>query len=106
MEGMIETKLNRKIAYGMLDPGLTEAREKLQLLKGTKSRFLIQLKNESKSGILHNCFFVLQNIPDTWRIKMDYDLVAAFIELNDYKKVRRRWEKIPLSWGKGKNLFE
>ena len=57
LEGLIETLINKKIAFEMLGPGLTEARARLSTLKESNRRFYISLDNEKVSEILNSSFF-------------------------------------------------
>ena len=105
VEGKIETRLNRKIAYGMLGSGLTLAREQLTTLKGTKGRFYFRLRDKKKTDALNRAFFVLQGFIDKWRIKMDYYIVAEFFKTKDYKQVAEDLDKEPsLIWKRKKSL--
>ncbi len=99
VEGGIETPLNRKIAYEMMGPGLTRARESLQALKKSNaSRFDFQLKNAKLARGLNLAFFVYQTFVDAWKIEKDYYIVAQFLGSDDYKEVA---EKL----GKNKSLI-
>ena len=86
-QGAIETPINRKIAYGMLGAGLTEAREKLTAYKHNKHRFLISIENKVQEEMLMNAFKIVENIIDKWDIEKDYEIVSNFIKLKDYKLV-------------------
>lgn len=64
VEGLIETPVNREIAYGMLGDGLTRARAYLENLKRDEYRFFFWLKDQEKKKALNNVFLALQDILD------------------------------------------
>lgn len=94
VEGEIETPLNRKVAHGMMGPGLTAARERLEQAKkpGT-GRFQFFLQHDRKSTALRDAFIALQRIVDGWRVEKDFALVAQFLEHEDYKIVAEHIQK-------------
>jgi len=87
LEGIIDTKINSKVAYEMLGPGLTESRKRISLLKERNKRFDIVLENEAISAILNNAFIILQQLTSKWKINTDYEIVSSFIKSKDYKRV-------------------
>lgn len=87
LEGQIDTALNRKIAYAMLGPGLTEARKKLTELKESHHRFYIALIDAPTTVLLNNAFLLLQLLVGQWKPEKDYELAYHFIRYGDYKKV-------------------
>lgn len=104
-DGKIDTEINPVRSYEMLGQGLTDARQQLNELKKTKSRFFISLSNEPKSRILNESFIVYQGIIDGWNIKKDYELLTKFIDLEDYKKVALSINKDKSQvWKRNKNL--
>jgi hypothetical protein len=105
LEGIIETKINPKIAYEMLGPGLTTAREHLATLKTEKRRFYFNLKDQEKSLALNEAFFVLQGLKDTWRIDKDFYLVSEFLQDKDYKQIAEELNKErSLIWKRRRSL--
>lgn len=94
LEGDIETPINRKLAHGMMGPGLTEARERLEEGKkpGT-SRFQFFLQDHRKSMALRDTFIALQHIVDGWRVEKDFAMVAQFLAHEDYKIVAEKIHK-------------
>lgn len=105
LEGLIETPINPKIAYGMLGSGLTAAREKLIGLKKKKQRFSANLKNKPLEKAINNTFVGLQSIIDSWGLEKDYYVVAEFFENKDYKKVASDLNKErSLIWKREKSL--
>lgn len=87
VEGKIETAINKDIGYGMLGPGLTQAREKLEELKNSKNKYYFQFKNTNKSTALNLAFNIYQRMIDDWKPEKDYNIVSEFFKNRDYKKV-------------------
>lgn len=91
--GVIETPLNREIAYGMVGKGLTDTRNYLEELKKSKeNRFAFHLANQLKSEALDNAFKVYQSFVDDWSSK-DTILVNKFMEGKDYKQIANELHK-------------
>jgi hypothetical protein len=88
-EGDIQTKVNKDRAYEMLGPGLTAAREQLNDLKSSKSRFIVYLKDKELTEKLNLMLVVLQGIIDQWTPSQQR-VVTTFLELGDYRKVAER----------------
>lgn len=104
-EGKIDTKINPIRSYEMLGQGLTDARNQLNELKKNKSRFFISLTSEPKNIVLNESFVVFQNIIDNWNIEKDQEILAHFIDLEDYKKVALAVNKDKSQiWKRNKNL--
>jgi len=102
LSGEIETPINRRVAYGMLGPGLTQARETLTLLKKSEERFCFVTGN--KNDIINKLFILFQGIVDDWKQK-DHKIISSFIRLNDYKAVAEENRRTPNSmWKKRKSL--
>ena len=57
----IETIQSKHSAYERLGFGLIDARERLQLIKKTDSRFLIATSNEKNSLYLNNLFMIYED---------------------------------------------
>lgn len=104
-DGAIDTEINPIRSYEMLGKGLTDARNQLNELKKTKSRFLISLSSEPKSAIINESFIIYQSIIDGWNINRDYELLSNFIDLEDYKVVALTINKDKSQiWKRNKNL--
>jgi hypothetical protein len=104
-EGLIETPINKKIAYGMMGEGLTRARGYLENLKKDDIRFFVWLKNQPQKNALNNLFIALQDIIDDWNVERDYYLVTAFLQFKDYKRVAMELDKErSLMWKREKTL--
>jgi len=104
-QGEIDTPINSEISYKMLGKGLTESRKKLEFLKGSNDRFQFSLEDSDKTLIINNAFRILKNIIDRWNTEKDYDIVSAFIQFRDYKKVAEALGKNrSLIWKREKSL--
>lgn len=103
--GVIDTKINKKIAYEMLGPGLTEARRHLTELKREESRFLIKVdKNAEIDYFTNKAFLIYQGIVDSWKPK-DLQTVSEFLIHGDYKKVAYQIKTdISSAWRRKKSL--
>lgn len=85
--GSIETPINKNMAYEMLGQGLTDSREQLNKLKSKPQRFLVfSNKNEKKTNILNELFFLYGSYVDSWKLK-EYQMVSEFLINKDYKVV-------------------
>ncbi|MBD1395129.1 SatD family protein [Mucilaginibacter glaciei] len=105
VEGLIETPINKEIAYGMLGDGLTRARKYLENLKKEDLRFFFWLKDQQQKNALINVFTAFQDIVDDWNPERDFYLVTAFLAFGDYKRVAMELQKErSLMWKRKKNL--
>ncbi|HEY8931410.1 MAG TPA: SatD family protein [Mucilaginibacter sp.] len=105
VEGLIETPVNKKIAYGMLGDGLTRARKYLENLKKEESRFFFWLKDSQRSIALNGAFTALQEIIDDWNTGRDYYLIDAFLTYDNYARVAMELKKErSLMWKRRKSL--
>jgi hypothetical protein len=86
-DGKIETKINTRRSYEMLGEGLTNARNDLNELKKSNSRFYFSVENVLICKIFNDSFKIYQAIIDNWNPKKDYSLITHFMEHKDYKKV-------------------
>jgi hypothetical protein len=104
-EGVVETPINPDIAFGMLGPGLTHARQALNQMKSETHRFQILLENTHLSALLNAGFIIFEAIRSEWNLERDADLIAAFLENSDYKWVAKKRNKDrSLMWKRAKNL--
>jgi hypothetical protein len=99
LHGKIETPINHEKAHGMIGEGLALAREGLSELKTSRNdRFEISVENEKLSDALEGIFLVYQSLVDDWKPR-DYDLITAFLDHEDYKKVAAYLKKdVSLMW--------
>lgn len=86
-QGEIATPINKRVAYGMLGQGLTDARERLNSSKKEGLRFHIDVADKEACKALNNAFLVIQSIIDSWRLEKDFELIAYFLKYRDYKAV-------------------
>lgn len=100
----IETIQSKHSAYERLGFGLIDARERLQLIKKTDSRFLIATSNEKTSLYLNNLFLIYEDYVDSWK-KRDYEYVKAFLNHMNYKEVAELFNvNISSGWRREKSL--
>ncbi len=100
----IETVQSKHSAYERLGFGLIDARERLQLIKKTDSRFLIATSNEKTSLYLNNLFLIYEDYVDSWK-KGDYEYVKAFFNHMNYKEVSELFNiNISSGWRREKSL--
>jgi hypothetical protein len=97
--GKIETPVNREKAHGMIGEGLSDARDGLNALKTSRNdRFKLSVENELMSSALDGLFLVYQTFVDDWKPR-DFDLITAFLDHEDYKKVAAYLKKdVSLMW--------
>jgi len=101
---VIETVQSKHLAYERLGFGLIDARERLQLIKKTDSRFLIVTNNEKQSLTLNNLFFIYEDYLDSWK-RPDYEYVSAFMNNRNYKEVAEQFGlNISSGWRREKSL--
>lgn len=100
----LETIQSKHTAYERLGFGLIDARERLDLIKKTDSRFLIATNNEKTSLYLNNLFFIYEDYLDSWK-KADYDYVKAFLNHMNYKEVAELFNvNLSSGWRREKSL--
>jgi hypothetical protein len=100
----IETIQSKHSAYERLGFGLIDARERLQLIKKTDSRFLIATSNEKNSLHLNNLFMIYEDYVDSWK-KNDFEFVKAFLNNMNYKEVAELFNiNISSGWRRERSL--
>jgi len=100
----IETIQSKHSAYERLGFGLIDARERLQLIKKTDSRFLIATSIEKKSLYLNNLFMIYEDYVDSWK-KNDFEFVKAFLNHMNYKEVAELFNiNISSGWRRERSL--
>lgn len=82
----IKSVQSKYTAYERLGFNLIDARERLQSIKKTDSRFLIATSNEKASLYLNNLFLIYEDYLDSWK-KGDFEYVKAFLNHLTYKEV-------------------
>jgi len=90
--GKIDTKINPEIAYEMMGPGLTKARELLGSKKRDRKRFQILLDNKVLTQQLNRLFEVLDSIIRSWKID-DYRLILDMINNDNNAEVGEKHDK-------------
>ncbi len=105
VEGLIETPINKTIAYGMMGDGLTRARKYLENIKKDETRFFIWLKDQTRKNALNNLFTVIQGVISDWNVERDHQLIDTFLKYRDYKKVAAELNKERSQmWKRAKSL--
>jgi hypothetical protein len=100
----IETVQSKHSAYERLGFGLIDARQRLDLIKKTDSRFLIATNNEKVSLYLNNLFLIYEDYLDSWKLK-DYEYVKAFLNHLNYKEVAELFDiNVSSGWRREKTL--
>jgi hypothetical protein len=90
--GEIETEINPDIAYEMMGPGLTRARELLSTKKRDRKRFQFLLENETLSLQLNRLFEVLDSIIQSWK-QDDFSLILDMIHNENNAEVGEKHGK-------------
>lgn len=100
----LESIQSKHNAYERLGFGLIDARQRLDLIKKTDSRFLIATSNEKNSLYLNNLFMIYGDYLDSWK-KRDFEYVKAFLNNMDYKEVSSLFNvNISSGWRREKSL--
>ena len=100
----IDTIQSKHSAYERLGFGLIDARDRLQLIKKTDSRFLIATSNEKNSLYLNNLFMIYEDYVDSWK-KNDFEFVKAFLNHMNYKEVAELFNiNISSGWRRERSL--
>ncbi len=100
----IETVQSKHDAYERLGFGLIDARQRLNLIKKTDSRFLIATNNEKSSLYLNNLFLIYEDYIDSWK-KSDREYVKAFLNNMNYKEVAEQFNiNISSGWRRERSL--
>lgn len=105
-QGSIDTPINTKIAYGMLGPGLTEAREALAAMKTSRARFRVILHDSLLSEKLTLALRVYQGITEGWTAAQKKVVSVFWEEQSDYREVAKRLKKDPtVMWRRKRSLL-
>lgn len=103
--GNIETKINTKVAYEMLGPGLADTRNKLNELKSSDNRINFFIEEDILCSVINNSFVVFDSIINKWDIENDFEIASTFIEFRDYKIVSEKLNRNrSLLWKREKTL--
>ncbi|KMY66744.1 hypothetical protein AAU61_14940 [Desulfocarbo indianensis] len=103
--GRIDTPINRAIAYEMVGPGLTAARELLTGKKRGRPRARVDLPARDKlARQLNRLLAVLLSLKDDWKVK-DYGLVLDMLgQENDSEVARLHAKDRSQIWRRRKTL--
>ncbi|MFN0048251.1 MAG: SatD family protein [Cytophagales bacterium] len=117
-EGIIQTKINTKVAYEMLGEGLTNARNTLISLKKNKAtRLKIEINDEKIGYVLGILLHQILHQFDKWSVK-DYSILVQYysilktgqivedgIYVDKYKEIAKNMNKNPsLIWRRVRSL--
>ncbi len=91
-EGDINTKINTEIAYGMMGPGLTEARKMLNSKSRARKRFQFHLEDELQTKQITRIFEVLDSIILGWK-RTDFSLILSMINNENNQQVGDQFGK-------------
>jgi len=101
--GEIDTEINPVIAYGMLGPGLSEAREALVEMKSEEDRVVLKGDFPKKRQMALSLNLLLE-LQEQWKWK-DRDIIKGYFKFKDYKKVAKELDKdVSLMWRRFKSL--
>lgn len=101
---IIDSVKSKYTAYERLGFGLIDARQRLDLIKKTDSRFLIATSNEKTSLYLNNLFLIYEDYLDSWK-KGDFEYVKAFFNHMNYKEVSELFNiNISSGWRRERSL--
>lgn len=99
-----DTNQNKYSAFETLGISMIDARNRLNAIKKTDSRFLIEASNDEQSLSLNNLFLLYEDYIDSWQFK-DYEYIKAFLNHMSYKEVADLFHiNISNGWRKEKKL--
>jgi hypothetical protein len=103
-EGEIDTKINRKIAHGMVGEGFAIARKSLQVLKKLKKRFWVLSDEGNNFKVYQELFVLLDMFYKKWK-RDEGELIEWLLKEKDYKRIASHMRKTPsLIWKRKKSL--
>ena len=95
---------NKYSAFETLGISMIDARNRLNAIKKTDSRILIEASNDEQSLSLNNLFLLYEDYIDSWQFK-DYEYIKAFLNHMSYKEVADLFHiNTSNGWRKEKNL--
>lgn len=101
--GEISTVINPLVAYGMLGPGLAEAREALVEMKSEEERLVLKGDFPKKQQMVLSLNLLLE-LQAKWKWK-DRAIISSYFEYKDYKKVATVLNKdVSLMWRRFRSL--
>jgi hypothetical protein len=100
----IKATQSKYTAYERLGFALIDARQRLESIKKTDSRFLIATSDDKASLHLNNLFLIYEDYLDSWK-KGDVEYVKAFLNNMNYKEVAELFNvNISSGWRREKSL--
>ncbi len=90
--GRIDTPINKRIAHGMMGPGLLKAREILNNKKRGAPRFRFALPDQKLTLQLSRLFSVLESLISEWHEK-DFSLIADMLANDNNDEVGKKHGK-------------
>ncbi len=79
LEGNIDTKINTDTSYGMLGSGLTDARNSLNSMSKSSSKFNFFLDDSNKSNLLKYLFEIISSINNSKEAKKYPEILKLLI---------------------------
>jgi hypothetical protein len=103
--GEIQTPINTEVAYGMMGPGLTNARALLTDKRRGQPRFCFDLPDKKLAENLMRLFMVIDGLIDRWK-QRDFSLIADMISKANNEEVAAKHNKNRSQiWKKRKHLL-
>ncbi|MCX7044556.1 MAG: SatD family protein [Candidatus Sumerlaeota bacterium] len=90
--GVIQTRINRKTAYGMMGPGLARARALLTEKQRGLPRVIFDLPAQGLAENLTKLFMVLDGLASRWK-PCDYALVQCMLRNSSNQDVAKEFGK-------------
>ncbi len=90
--GAINTPLNREIAYGMMGPGLTRARQILSAKRRDRPRFFFDLPDPVLSKNLNRLYSVTDALIARWSPK-DYAFISDLLASTSNEEPAAKYDK-------------
>jgi len=103
--GEITTPLNRQLAYGMLGPGLAEAREALSDKSRRRSRFRIELPDRRLASQLSKLLDVLFALTRDWKCEDASLLFDMILNQNNEAVAVAHGKNRSQIWKRRRNLY-
>lgn len=103
--GEIQTPINPSIAYEMMGPGLTKARELLTRKQRNRPRFHFDLPDQALAKNLNRLFRVVEGLDERWQ-QDDYALISAMLrESNNETVASEHGKNRSQIWKRRKSLL-
>jgi hypothetical protein len=103
--GEIQTPINTDVAYGMMGPGLTKARDLLTDKRRGEPRFCFDLPDTRLAENLTRLFSVIDGLTDRWK-QRDFSLITDMLASTNNEEVAAKHTKNRSQiWKKRKHLL-